>query len=353
MNRRNFIGSAFAGALGLSLLNKSLFAQENPIVTTNGLIKPQCLKPGDTVGVVAPGTAVSDPDDISRAKEAIEYFGLKMKLGKYVLKGNGYKSRTVEERLIDLHSMFKDPEVKAVICIRGGYGSPQLLDSIDYKLIKDNPKIFLGYSDITAMLIAINKMTNLVTFHGPVLLSAFSDYTVSNFKKALFKTEPIGITTNAKDKNTFREVFPIRTVTGGKATGQLVGGNLSMISNTLGTPYEIDTKDKLLFIEDVGEQPYRIDRMLTQLRLAGKLQAAKGIIMGYCKGCDNDVLQPSNVWDYTLGEIVDNILGNLNIPVVHGLTIGHTSNQLTLPIGVSAELDADAKTLNIVESGVV
>ncbi len=352
MNRRNFINSTLASVAGLSLLNNKLLAQET-IPVQNSMIKPKSLQPNDMIGVIAPGTAVSDPDDIRQAQEAIEYFGLKMKLGEYVLKGNGYKSRTVEERLIDLHNMFKNPEIKAVITIRGGYGSPQLLDGIDYKLIKDNPKIFLGYSDITAMLIAISKLSNLVTFHGPVLLSAFSNYTISNFKKALFQKEPIGITTNSKDMNTFREVFPIRTVKGGKASGQLVGGNLSMICNTLGTPYEIDTKNKLLFIEDVGEQPYRIDRMLTQLRLAGKLQSAKGIIVGYCKGCDYDVLQPSRIWDYSLGEIVDNLLGNIGIPVIYGLTIGHTSNQLTLPIGVNAELDADAKTLNIVESGVV
>jgi muramoyltetrapeptide carboxypeptidase len=352
MNRRNFINSSFMSVLGLSLLDNSLLGQESMLSKPN-IIKPNSLMPNDLVGVIAPGTAVSDPDDINTAKEAIEYFGLKMKLGDYVINGKGYKSRTVEERLIDLHNMFRNPEVKAIITIRGGYGSPQLLDGIDYKLIKDNPKIFMGYSDITAMLIAINKMTDMVTFHGPVLLSAFSDYTISNFKKAVFRKEPIGLTTNAKDKNTFREVFPIRTVRGGKAAGQLIGGNMSMICGTLGTPYEIETKDKLLFIEDVGEQPYRIDRMLTQLRLAGKLQSAKGIIVGYCKGCDYDVLQPSRIWDYSLGEIVDNLLGNLGIPVIYGLTIGHTSNQLTLPIGVNAELDADAKTLNIIESGVV
>ncbi len=359
MNRRNFVGSAMSGILGLSLINNQLMAQDvvHPLVpeqiSTYNLIKPAVLKPGDTIGIIAPSTAVSDPDDFKKAKEALDYFGLKMKIGENVLRGSGYKTRSVDERLSDLHTFFDDSEVKAIMCIRGGYGSPQILDGINYDLIRKNPKIFLGYSDITAMHLAINKLSGIVTFHGPVLLSAFSNYTIDYFKKALFSTEPIGISENSKEKNTFREVFPTRTVCKGKAKGRLIGGNLSLVCGTLGTPYEIDTVGKILFIEDVGEEPYRIDRMLTQLRLANKLQAAAGIVIGYCKDCNSDGLQPSRIWDSSLGEIIDNIVGKLNIPALYGLTIGHTSNQITLPLGVMAELDAEAKTLNIIESGVI
>lgn len=359
MNRRNFVGSAMSGILGLSLINNQLIAQESvrslvpEQISTDNLIKPSVLKQGDTIGIIAPSTGVSDPDDFRKAKEALDYFGLKMKIGDNVLKGSGYKTRSIEERLSDLHKFFEDKDVNAIICIRGGYGSPQILDGINYDLIRKNPKIFIGYSDITAMHLAINKLAGMVTFHGPVLLSAFSNYTIDYFKRALFSTESIGIAENSKEKNTFREVFPTRTIVAGKAQGRLIGGNLSLICGTLGTPYEIDTTGKIFFIEDVGEEPYRIDRMLTQLRLANKLQSAAGIVIGYCKDCNSDGLQPSRIWDPSLGEIIDNIVGKLTIPSFYGLTIGHTSNQITLPIGVMAELDAEARTLNITESGVV
>jgi len=332
------------------MLKSNLSAEQ--IQKSGSLLKAQALKPNDLIGVIAPSTAVSDPDDIRKAKETLDYFGLRMKLGNHILKGNGYKSRTIDERLSDLHNMFSDPEVKGVFCIRGGYGSPQLLDKIDYELIAKNPKVFLGYSDITAMHLAIHKYSGLVTFHGPVLLSTFSNYTIEYFKKALFQTEPVGITSNAKDKNVFREVFPIRTIFSGKAKGKLIGGNLSLICSTLGTKYEIDTKDKIFFIEDVGEEPYRIDRMLTQLRLSGKLADASGIVIGYCKGCDYEGLQTSRIWDYSLGEVLDNIIAPVEKPAIYGLTIGHTTNQLTLPMGVEAELDADSQTLNIIEAGI-
>ncbi len=360
MNRRNFVGSALSGVLGLALANQALAMQPVPAdsgeianASQSNLIKPKMLKPGDTVGVIAPSTAVSDPDDYRKAKEALDYFGLKMKLGDHVKHGNGYKTRSINERLMDLHKFFADDEVNAVIAIRGGYGSPQILDGIDYDLIKSHPKIFLGYSDVTAMHLAIFKKTGLVTFHGPVLLSAFTNYTIDYFKRALFSSEPIGSAENSNDKNSFREVFPIRTISGGKASGRLVGGNLSLICSTLGTQYEIDTKDKLLFIEDVGEEPYSIDRMLTHLKLANKLQSAKGIVVGYCKDCDYSGLQSSRIWDPSLGEVLDSIIGGLGIPAIYGLTIGHTSNQITLPLGVMAELDADSRTLNITESGVI
>lgn len=350
MERRSFVNGSLLTLSMLSLKPGKILAQ---IPQSNDFIKPKALKRGDTVGVIAPGTAVTDPDEILKAKEALDYFGLKMKLGKYVLHGNGYKSRSIKERLEDLHNMFTDNEVSAVIAIRGGYGSAQLLDGINYDLINKNPKIFSGYSDITAMHLAINKFSKIITFHGPVLLSTFNDYTIRYFKKAVFETNPIGEVKNSGAKNAFREDFPVRIINGGKSSGKLIGGNLSLISSTLGTPYEIDTKGKILFIEDVGEQPYRIDRMLTQLRLSGKLKEAAGIVVGYCKDCDYDGLKPSRVWDYSLGEILDEMLSPLKIPVISGLTFGHTSNQITLPLGVEAELDADNKSLIIKESGVI
>jgi len=347
MERRNFI--AGLSAIGLVSVLPHYAHSENII---NSKIKPKMLKAGDTVGVVAPGTAVSDPEDLMRAKEALDYFGLKMKLGRSVAAGSGYKSRTIAERTEDLHAMFKDKEVNAVFCIRGGYGCSQLLDRLDFDLIKKNPKIFLGYSDITALHLAIHQMTGLVTFHGPVLLSGFSSWTETYFRKALFSSAPIGEIANPTIKNNFRVIHPLRTIKSGKASGMLTGGNLSLISSLMGTPFEIDTKDKVLFIEDVGEEPYRIDRMLTQLKLAKKLLDVKGVVFGECKDCNYEGLQSSRAWDYSLGEIIDSIFSELKVPVFSGLTIGHTSDQATLPLGVDVEMDADKCVLNILENAV-
>ncbi len=345
MERRTFI-SAFGALSALPFIKYPLGAFDSG----NKSIYPGALKQGDTIGIIAPATSVTDPDELAKAKESLNYFGLSAKFGKNILNGTGYKTRTVKERLDDLHSMFADKDVSAVFCLRGGYGSAQLLDKIDYDLIRNNPKIFLGYSDITAMHLAINKLTGLITFHGPVLLSGFSNYTVEYFRKALFDKNPIGKVSNPDTKSGIRLIHPTRTIKPGKASGKLIGGNLTLICSLMGTPYEIDTKGKILFMEDVGEEPYRIDRMLTQLRLAGTLQSASGIVFGECLDCNSDGLQPSHIWDYSLGEVLDNILGKLDIPVFYGLTIGHTSDQVTLPEGANASVDADNCLLEITEA---
>jgi muramoyltetrapeptide carboxypeptidase len=351
MKRRDFISiSAMAGLI--PLLSNKLTASDSKNIN-NDYLKPKALSAGDTVAIISPATAVTDPDDLARAKEVINYFQLQAVYGKNSLKGKGYKTRTIEERLVDLHSAFSDKNIKAVFCIRGGYGSPELLDKIDYKLIRNNPKIFLGYSDITALNIAIYQKSGIFTFHGPMMLSAFTPFTTEYFRKALFEKTPIGEIKNNNAKSNFRAVHPTRTIVSGKAEGRLIGGNLSLISDTMGTPYEIDTKDKILFIEEVGEEPFRIDRMLTQLRLAGKLQSAKGIIFGECADCVPNKYDASRNWDYSLGEILDNILDDLKVPVFYGLTIGHTSDQLTTPIGAMAQIDADQGILNITESCVI
>jgi muramoyltetrapeptide carboxypeptidase len=317
------------------------------------LIKPRALKAGDTVGLITPATSVSDPDTLQTAERTVRYFGLVPKFGRNVRKRDGYLAGTVEHRLEDLHSMFSDPDVKGIMTIRGGYGSGHLLDRIDYDLIRRNPKVFAGYSDITAMHLAIHRRTGLVTFHGPVPVSGFSDYTVEHYRRALFETKPLGVLKNPPETNTLRPRHPIRTIRPGKARGRLIGGNLSLIAATMGTPFEIETRDRILFLEDTGEQPYQVDRMLTNLRLAGKLQAAAGIVFGECSDCGPREFRPSYASTLSLGEVLDNILGSAGVPVVTGLTIGHTSDQMTLPLGVMATLDADRGELTIEEAATV
>lgn len=317
------------------------------------LVRPRALQAGDTVGLITPSTYVSDPDWLELAARTIRYFGLRMKKGRNVGRRAGYLGGTVAERLDDLHQMFADPEVKAVFAIRGGYGSEQLLDRIDYDLIRRNPKIFLGYSDITALHLAIRKRTGLVTFHGPVVLSPFSGYTQQYFRKALFSPQPMGAVANPPDSNPLRPAHTVRTIRGGRARGPLAGGNLSLISTTMGTPWEIETAGRILFLEDVDEQPYSIDRMLTQLRLAGKLAAAAGIVFGECRDCRPRDYQPSFESTFSLGEVLDEILGGLKVPVFSGLTVGHTDDQATLPLGVMTALDADKGELVIEEAATV
>jgi muramoyltetrapeptide carboxypeptidase len=203
------------------------------------------------------------------------------------------------------------------------------------------------------MHLAINKNSRLITFHGPIVLSRFTDYTQQHFRKALFETAPIGMVSNPPESNQLRPTHTLRTIRPGTARGPLVGGNLSLISTTLGTPYEIETRGRILFLEDVEEQAYSVDRMLTQLRLAGKFEQVAGVIWGECQDCGPRSFQPSAVLPFSLGEVVDNILGELKVPVLSGLTIGHTNDQLTLPLGVGATLDASAGTLEITEAGVV
>jgi muramoyltetrapeptide carboxypeptidase len=316
------------------------------------LIRPKALRPGDTVGLITPSSYVSDPDRLALAERTARYFGLVPKFGKNVRKREGYLGGGIEDRVADLHAMFRDPEVKAVFAIRGGYGAAQLLDAIDYDLIRSHPKIFLGYSDITALHLAIQKRAGLVTFHGPITLSRFTPYTQTYFRRALFETEPLGRITNPPDSDPLRPAHILRTVHPGRARGPLIGGNLTLISTTMGTPYEIETSGRILFLEDVDEQPYSIDRMLTQLRLAGKLAAAAGIIFGECQDCRPRDFKPSYESTLSVGEVVDEILGRLRVPVLSGLTIGHTDDQLTLPLGVMAELDADKGELVIEEAAV-
>jgi muramoyltetrapeptide carboxypeptidase len=353
MKRRNFLAGVGAACAFPVLRAANYSSAAHSSIVPVDLLRPKALRPGDVVGLITPATEVPDPDRLALAERTINYFKLRMKRGRNVGRRFGTYRESVQARLDDLHAMFRDPEVKAVFCIRGGYASAHLLDLIDYDLIRRHPKIFLGYSDITAMHLAIHKNSRLITFHGPIVLSRFTDYTQQHFRKALFETAPIGTITNPPDSNDLRPAHTLRTVRPGRATGQLIGGNLSLISTTLGTPYEIDTRGRILFLEDVEEQAYSIDRMLTQLRLAGKLDQAAGVIWGECTDCGPRAYQPSAVLPFSVGEVIDNILGELKVPVLSGLTIGHTNDQLTLPVGVAATLDASAGTLEIKEAGVV
>ena len=315
------------------------------------MIKPRGLKPGDTVGLIAPSSSVFELWDLEGVAPRLASLGLECRFGRNVRARRGYLAGTEDERLADLHAMFVDPRVAAVVCLGGGYGTERLLDRIDYGLIRKNPKIFLGYSDITGLHLAFGRLARLVTFHGPVALSALPEWTLASLKKALFSSEPIGPIDNPPEADPLAPEFPRHTVSPGKARGQTVGGNLTLIATTMGTPYEIDTRGKILLLEDTGEAPYRIDRMLVQLKLAGKLADAAGIVWGTCTDCAPS--RSSFEINLSMSEVLDDLLGSLGKPVLAGLVFGHTKEKATIPLGVEAELDATGKTFQIVEPATV
>ncbi|MDX9789759.1 MAG: LD-carboxypeptidase [Candidatus Kapaibacterium sp.] len=354
MDKRSFLKFGLMSSAGI-LFNQTnaVFGMKNDKVTDSHItnIKPQALKPGDKVRIIAPGTAVSDPDDFMRADEVVKALGLVPVYSKNLLSGSGYKTRSVVERVEDLHNAFEDKSANAVMCIRGGYGAAQIVDSINYDIIRKNPKIFCGYSDITALHLAIRKKTGLVTFHSPVLLSPFSPYTQEIFVRMLFSNETFGELKNPTGKFGLRASSPIRTIVSGIAEGEMIGGNLSLISSMIGTDYSLDSKGKILLLEDVGEPPYRIDRMMNQLRLAGILDEAEGIVFGRCNDCSASGTQ--STWDYSLGEVLDYYLKPIGKPSFYGLMFGHTSDQATIPLGCKAMLDSSSGMLDIIENCVI
>jgi muramoyltetrapeptide carboxypeptidase len=348
-NRRAFLRET-AGIAAGSLLATGP-KPHVPAAEAETMTKPRALAPGDTVGLITPSSYVFDLWRLDLIPPRLEPLGLKCKFGRNVRARRGYLAGTERERLEDLHAMFGDPEVAAVFCVGGGYGTERLLDRIDYELIRKNPKILLGYSDITGLHLAIGKKSRLVTFHGPVALSSLPEWTLAGLKKALFTAEPVGVVENPPEKDALSPEFPRHTVSPGRARGRSVGGNLTLISTTMGTPWEIDTKGKILLLEDTGEAPYRIDRMLVQLKLAGKLADCAGVVWGTCTDCE-----PSNSSfeiNLSMSELLDDLLGDLGKPVLAGLVFGHTKEKATVPLGVEAELDAGAKTFALVEPATV
>ena len=316
------------------------------------MVKPKTLKAGDTIGLITPSSYVFDTWRIDLASARLEAaLGVKCKVGRFVKSRHGYMAGTEKERLEDLHAMFSDPGVAGVFCLEGGYGTERLLPGIDYELLRRNPKALLGYSDITGLHLAITRRAGLVTFHGPVATSSMPPWSLASLKKALFSPEPIGELANPPEDDQNWPSFPLHTVSPGKARGAITGGNLTLVSTTMGTPYEIDARGKILFLEDTGEAPYRVDRMLTQLKLAGKLQEAAGIVWGTCTECTP--AKSSFEVNLSISDLLDEILGNLGKPVLAGLVFGHTKEKATIPIGVEAELDAGAKKVSIVEAATI
>ncbi len=342
MKRRDLL----KGILTLPLLTQTMLSQKSQKAK---LIKPKRLSVGDTIGIIAPSSGISE-QELAKALQNMTDLGFQTKLGKSVSKVNGFLAGTDKERLNDLHWAFADKTIDAVWCVRGGYGTTRFLDKVDYNLIKKNPKIFIGYSDITALHTSIYQNCNLVTFHGPVAASTFSDYAKKHVINTLMNpSTPYKIELSPDNIAKENLEFKTEVITKGKAKGKLIGGNLSLLTAIAGTPYGLrETKGKLLFIEDVGERPYRLDRMFVQLKQSIDLKQLAGIALGVFTDCN-----PPDDKSQTVIDVVKDHLGNLKIPVIYGLSFGHIRDQFTLPMGIEAELDTENKTMTLLETGVV
>lgn len=293
--------------------------------------------------VVGLAGALWDQTYLSSLSAALANLGFKTIMGQTLRKKNGYFSGTDEERAQDLMDAFQNKSVHGIFCLRGGWGSARILDKIDFQIIKENPKFFMGFSDITSLLLAIHQKTGLVTFHGPMAHSAWNAFSTQSFKQVAYDTfvkSPqllVGLPEN-----------PIKSLSSGSASGQLVGGNLSVLCATLGTDFAPSWEGKILFLEETNEEPYRIDRMLTQLKLNGVYEQIKGLVLGQFNKCVAEIPEQS----FTCMEVLNQHFAKASFPVIYNAPIGHTENKWTLPLGILAEINADKKTLTLLENAV-
>ena len=314
------------------------------------LIRPPRLVSGNRIGLVAPAGPLLDRDDLTRAEELCRALGYEPVLGKNTYRRHGYLAGTDEERLGDLNAALEDPSIDAIWCIRGGYGSIRLLDQVDYAAMARKPKALIGFSDATALLNAVTCLTGVATFHGPVARASMPDFTRRHFLAVLTAAEPagrLGRLPQPADMLVPRE-NRIVTLCGGVAEGELAGGNLTLLQCLIGTPYFPELAGAILFLEDVGEDLYRVDRMLAHLRLIGALRRLSGVLVGRFTD-----LQRSG-GDGALGfdEVLAGYFEPLGIPVAYGFPVGHLDAQWTLPLGIRARLDAGAGEVELLEPAV-
>lgn len=309
------------------------------------ILKPARLKTGDVIGVVAPASPVEKEDKIERATRYLEGLGFRVAFGKHVHKVHGYLAGTDQERAEDINKMFRDPKVKAIFSLRGGYGSPRILQLIDYKQIARHPKIFVGYSDITALSSAIFAKTGLITFSGPMVASDMSKpdtYSQDIFWRMLTEKRVFGAIEN-------HEEFERKSLRNGKAVGRLIGGNLSLLTVLIGTEFLPSMKNAIFFTEDVGEEPYRVDRMLSQMYNAKILNSLSGIVFGQFTNAT-----PEDKLSLTMDEVFSDYISELRTgrPVMQGLSYGHVRHKHIIPFGAKARLTVknDSSTLELIET---
>lgn len=342
MTRRDLLAGAALLAASSAIPAASAAKSSGP----RPLKKPKALKPGDKVALIAPASAGGGGSELDEAQAFVRARGWEPVLMPKVSSRFGYLAGTDAERAADINAAFADPSIKGVIAVRGGYGCMRILPLLNDKLIKKNPKVLIGYSDITALLVAISKRCGFVTFHGPTASSSQDDYSMEWLMKAVTVSASLGDLSQPDPLPS--DAYRIYSLHGGTARGRLVGGNLSLLAHMMGTPWAPDLKDSILFLEDVNEAPYRVDRMLTQLIISGGMSKCRGVVVGhFTRGDDSS---PDSEWK--TADVLRDRLAGLEIPVTVGWAVGHVRTKLTLPVGALAELDADRLSLKILESAV-
>jgi len=297
------------------------------------------LKKGDTIGIIAPAS-YSSYEKVLEAKKNIGNMGYKVVLGECTQKQWYSYAGEDEERAREINNFFSDKAIDAILCMRGGYGCNRLIELIDFEIIKNNPKIFVGYSDITTLHMAINEKTGLITFHGPMAVSNFTgNYNIDTYNNF------IEILSNPLDQRVINNFSKeLEVISEGKAKGKLVGGNLATLVATLGTKYDLDYREKILFLEEIGEKTYKVDRFLNQLKKHGVFEKIEGIVLGDFKNCP-----PDSEKDMSLIEVFQDYFRDLKKPVIYNLESGHSEPMLTLPLGAMCGIDSYEKKITILE----
>jgi muramoyltetrapeptide carboxypeptidase len=348
LTRRHFLKTVTAttATSGITLPLKLGRAANRP------LLKPARLKPGAVVGIASPAGATFVREELDVVQDAVRGLGLVPRLAPHVLDRYGYLAGKDRDRAADINQFFADSRVTAILPIRGGWGSSRILPYLDYELIRKNPKIIIGFSDVTALILGIAARTNLVTFHGPNGFTSWNSTQTEYFRRVLFTAESVQFQ-NLKDPSDADRLmqvkYRIQTINPGRVRGRLIGGNLSVLCAIVGSLYLPDMSGAILFLEDIGENIYRLDRLMTQLKLAGVFDKLAGFIFGQCADCAPD----ADYGSLTLEEVVWNHIQPLGIPAWYGAMIGHIDTIMTLPIGLEVEIDAQAGTIRMLEPAVV
>ncbi len=311
-------------------------------------IVPKKLQIGDTIGLVTPGSPITK-EQLTDTVKKLKRLGFNSYYEKTVLSEYGYMAGKDDERASELMGMFTNNNVDGIMCVRGGYSSIRILNKLNYDLIKQNPKVFIGYSDITALLTAIFEKTGLITFHGPLGVSKFTDFTVKCFKKVLMYPSHRYKYPYMREPGTdFNPEFDIYTINAGKARGELIGGNLSVLTSMIGSDFEPDFENKIVYIEEIEEKTYRIDKMLYHLLYATNLKKAAGIVFGVFNKCNiND--EPR----LTLKQAINDLFNPLDIPISYGFPFGHIDTIITIPTGVMAKFNSKSNKLILLEKAVI
>ena len=347
MDRRYFLGSSIVAPLAaMSAGCSDGRSASNADSEGVPLILPGALRKGMTVGLIAPASPVRGEGGYDKAVNRVRRLGYKPRLFPHAQDTYGYLAGSDEHRLEDLHQAFASDDIDAIWCLRGGYGTLRLLEALDFDLIRKHPKVLIGYSDITALHAAIQRYAGLVTFHGPMPGAAISSYAAGQLQEVVGKAAALGEVPPPEESR--NRTHGAATIVGGTCRGRLVGGNLTLVSRLMGTPFEPNLDGNILFLEDIGEAPYRVDGMLSHLKLTRKIRKCAGILLGRFTGS-----KASEATTLDLKQVFRDLLGDLGIPIYYGFPTGHVPDQTTVPMGIEAEMDADTGRVSYLEPAVV